>query len=391
MSHRPHRRLLVAAISICCAALLGASAPVTAYGDPRPTRDPITDIAAVRDRLDRLTSTVRVPGALAQVRDRHGRSVTVRSGAAELGDARPMVGRAGRFRIASASKSFVAVAVMQLVVDGRVRLDAPIDAYLPGVIRGRGEGAEIDGRRITVRHLLQHTSGLPEYSDAVDWSDLPEGPRGFLALALTREPTDVPGAQLSYANTNYLVAGMLVESVTGQDFRVATTRGILRPLGLRHTYWPARGEFGLRGPHAHTYGVHPARPDGGVVDTTEFPGYLLGASGGLVSTPTDLNRFWDGLFSGRLLPRWAVRAMTSGPVAADELVPGATYGLGITRVPLSCGWFWGHGGSVFPGVMVVSGRTPDGRQVTTYVTGAPETAADVLSVIDTALCRPAGD
>src|SRR5690606_41414071 len=91
-----------------------------------------------------------------------------------------------------------------------------------------------------------------------------------------------------------------------------------QPLGMRHTYWPKPGEQGIRGQHAHMYGVHPAAPEAGVVDTTRMPGYLLGASGGLVSTPKDLNRFWQGVFGGRLLSAKSLRAMTSAPVAVRQ-------------------------------------------------------------------------
>ncbi|WP_268997741.1 serine hydrolase domain-containing protein [Saccharothrix luteola] len=139
-----------------------SSAPATAE------RAPITDVAAIRAQLDLMTGADRVPGAPAEVRDRRGGSVTVTSGTAESGTGRPMVDGRGRFRIAGATKTFTAVAVLRLVARHQVRLDAPIETYLPGVVRGTGQGSGIDGRHITVRQLLQSTSGLPDCVSLVD-------------------------------------------------------------------------------------------------------------------------------------------------------------------------------------------------------------------------------
>lgn len=119
----------------------------------------------VQAQLDLLTTVDRVPGALAQVRDRRGRLVTMTAGTSELGTDRPMVGADGRFRVASVTKTFVATAVLRLAARDRVRLDEPIETYLPGVVRGTGDGAAIDGGNITVRQLLQHTSGVPNYTE----------------------------------------------------------------------------------------------------------------------------------------------------------------------------------------------------------------------------------
>src|SRR4051794_1574398 len=124
------RRVMVAvAVGAFAAAIVAPPSPAAAE------RRPITDAGAVRAQLDLLTSVDRVPGALAQIRDRDGRSVTVMSGPAELGRGRPMVTSVGRFRIASVTNPFTAVAVLQLVARNEVRLDAPIETYLPGIVR----------------------------------------------------------------------------------------------------------------------------------------------------------------------------------------------------------------------------------------------------------------
>ncbi|MFJ8542474.1 serine hydrolase domain-containing protein [Streptomyces sp. NPDC093586] len=362
-----HRRL--AAASLLTVILAGALAPAAAAHHDDP----------VQRQLDRLVDRDGVPGALAF----DGR-VTRTAGVADLESGRPMVDEKGRIRIASNTKAFTAAAVMRLVADGRIRLDASAGTYVP----------QLANRPVTVRQLLKQTSGLPEYTALVDWNqEQPGTDEGYLALALGEEPVFEPGTDWGYSNTNYLVLGMVIDKTSGTDFRTYVERTILRPLGLNDTYWPAPGELTLRGPHARNYGVHPARPGAGRVDVTELPGYEFGASGGLVSTPEDLNAFWNGLFGGRLLPGWAVRLMTrdSTDVGGRDVYPtGSRYGYGVAAIPLSCGGvYWGHGGDL-PGDSVGGGRATSGRgTVTVYsTTWAAEGASlrHLQGAVDAALC-----
>lgn len=383
----PARRMLAAG-AVVAAVLV----PATATAEHRP----VVDVAAVQGQLDLLTTGDRMPGALAQVRDRRGRTVTLTSGTAELGTGRPMVDASARFRIASVTKPFVAVAVLQLVAAGKVRLDTPIEEYLPGVVRGSGEGAEIDGRKITVRQLLQHTSGIPNYTEHLELTDPtapPVTPEEILGMALVHRPDFPPGAGWHYSNTGYIVAGMLIERITGRDVVTVVTERIIRPAGLRDTYWPAAGDLRIRGPHARNYLENPADPAGPLVEATAFEPTLAWAAGAMISTPTDLNRFWRALFDGRLLPRWAVTEMrTAVPVPRewqDLLGEGAAYGLGLMRVPLSCGGFaWGHGGDL-PGVSNISTHDDRGPTATVYRTAqvsSPQPLRRTLRTIDLALC-----
>ncbi|WP_271219154.1 serine hydrolase domain-containing protein [Streptosporangium carneum] len=364
----------MAAVGVLTAVALSAGAP--AFAAAAGPADPQT-------MLDTLTKADGFTGALLHTSD----GGTLTSGVAERGTDTPMVGAEGRFRIASVTKPVMAVAVLQLVAQGRIELDAPLERYLPGVVRGKGG----DGRKITVRQVLQQTSGLPEYVFLVDWNKPFPDTKGYLALALAQKPTGKPGERWAYSNTNYLVAGMIVNRVTGQDFRVVTARNIFGRLGLKGTYWPRRGETGLRGPHARFYGTLPTAPDK-EGDVTALPGYELGASGGLVSTPADMNRFWEGVFNGELVPDATLRAMFSPTVAtADpERWPlSERYGLGLGKRKLPCGGTaWLHGGDV-PGVTVLSGRSERGRTATVYVTGSADTprkAADLIATFDAAMC-----
>ena len=378
---RTYARRAVATVAALTAGALALAPLAPALADAGGGQGKVLE-----SRLRRLTAEDGMAGALARVQDERGDGRTVVSGTAELGTGRPMVGAGASFRIASMTKPVLAVTVTRLAERGKVRLDAPVERYLPGMVRGRGAGAAIDGRKMTVRDLLRHTSGLPDYTGAIDWTDLPDD---YLAPALAMEPT--PAGRFAYSNTNYLLLGRIVQAVTGEDFRTVSRRLVLQPLGMRDTYWPAKGEMGIRGEHAHTYGVSPADPEAGVVDLTRMPGYEFGASGGLISTPDDLNRFWKGVFGGKVMSAKALRTMTGDLVRVTE--PGwpdqARYGSGMSRARLSCGTVWMHGGDL-PGVSVLSGRDERGRQATVYVTGLAATQEQrehLIDAFDAAICE----
>lgn len=371
---------------------IAAGASVAALSAPAGAEHgPITDAAAVRAQLDLMTSTDRIPGALAEVRDRRGRSVTITSGTAELGTDRAMVDGAGRFRIASVTKPFTAVAVLRLAARHQVRLDAPVETYLPGVVRGAGEGSAIDGRYITVRQLLQHTSGLPDYVQFLNLAELnqPVEAAELVRIALSHKPDFAPGQGWQYSNTGYILAGMIVERLTHKDIGTAVTELVIRPAHLHDTYWPPAGERRIRGPHAHNYTVDKASPAGPLVDVTEFEPSWASAAGAMVSTPSDLNRFWQELLGGRLLPRWALAQMQT-VVPAPALGQGMEYGLGLMRLPLSCGGrIWAHGGDLAGGgVANISGQDDSGRAATVYITALTGDAAieHMLRTMDVALC-----
>ncbi|MFJ3145086.1 serine hydrolase domain-containing protein [Streptomyces halstedii] len=361
------KRARLVSVVLVAAGLVGAAAPAAVAHRPDP----------VQRQLDLLVDRDGVPGALA-----YGGGVTRTAGVADLESGRAMVGARGSFRLASDTKAFTATAVMRLVTDGRIRLDDRAGDYVP----------QLAGRAITVRQLLKQTSGLPEYSALVDWTHAGTSEE-YLALALGAAPEFPPGTGWGYSNTNYLVLGMVIDRVSGVGFRTYVERTILRPLGLDDTYWPAPDEFALRGPHARNYGVHPADPEAGRVDVTELPGYEFGASGGLVSTPRDLNAFWDGLFGGRLLPDRAVRQMTGDTtdVGGRDVYPaGSRYGYGVASVPLSCGGvYWGHGGDL-PGDSVGGGHATGGRGTVTVYTTTWAAEGDGLrhlqGAVDAALC-----
>ena len=315
------------------------------------------------------------PAALAAVTDSKGESagVAVGKGSLETGQAPPLD---GEVRIGSNTKTFVAVVVMQMVQEGKVGLDEPIEIYLPGLIKGEG----IDASKITVRQLLQHTSGLPEYTDTVPGrSDIFQikdhyaQPRDLLDTALSKPAAFEPGTQWAYTNTNYVVLGMLIERVSQRPVGEQIDQRIIKKLGLSHTYFPAPGDRSIKGTHPQGYHLS---AEGKLEDITEMDPAWGWAAGAMVSTPSELNTFFQAVFDGRLLTQASIDEMKKGVDASSRFGPGVVYGLGLIGTPLSCGGTsWGHGGTIH-GYQTNDAVGPDGTAVTIAVTAMPSAIAD---------------
>ncbi|MEU9045890.1 MULTISPECIES: serine hydrolase domain-containing protein [unclassified Kitasatospora] len=337
----------------------------------------------VQRGLNALVQADGVPAALATVRDRDGRIRHYTAGVGDLaGGAKVPVD--GQVRIGSNTKTFTAVVVLQLVAEGKIDLDAPVDTYLPGVVRGDG----IDGRHLTVRQLLQHTSGLADYEGLLDEASFRDRyfePRELLDLALRQKPDFAPGEKFGYSSTNYVLAGLIVQKTTGRPLAEEIDRRIIRRVGLRHTYFPAVGDRTIR--EAHPKGYRKDTADGPLRDFTEMDPSAGWAAGQMISTDSDLNRFFSALLAGRLLPPAELAQMRTTVPVGDT---GVGAGLGIFSRPLSCGGvYWGHGGDI-PGYETRGGATDDGRAVNIAVTTVPTdygVTRHLESVVDTALCR----
>ncbi|MFE2240494.1 serine hydrolase domain-containing protein [Streptomyces virginiae] len=357
------------AVAVMTLSTLTAAAPSVA-ARPRPD--------TLQRSLDRLVRSDGLPAALASVTGRDGRTRTYVAGAGDLTTGAE-VPRDGQVRIGSNTKTFTAVVVLQLVGEGRVGLDAPVETYLPGLVRGDG----IDGRHITVRQLLQHMSGLPNYTE-YDLQPRPYDPRDLLDIALRHKAHFAPGAKWEYSNTNYVLAGLIVEKVTGRDLAREIDRRIIQRLGLRHTYFPAPGDVTIREPHPHGY--HRETADGPLRDITDMDPSWSWAAGQLISTNSDLNRFFSELLRGRLLPDAQLAQMRT-TVPADYFGRGAGYGLGLVSRPLSCGGvYWGHGGS-FPGYETRGGATEHGRRAAHIAVTTQPADKTVMERVDAAVDR----
>ncbi|MFJ7243082.1 serine hydrolase domain-containing protein [Kitasatospora sp. NPDC098652] len=378
--HRPNRRgarggVAATVTAVAAAVVAGVLAPATASAAPRPD--------AVQQRLDALVQQDGAPAALATVKGRDGRTRTYTAGVGDV-TTKAKVPRDGQLRAGSNTKPFTAVVVLQLVAEGKVSLDASVDTYLPGLVRGDG----IDGRNITVRQLLQHTTGLPEYFDhdtVLNDSKRYYEPRELLGTALAKKAHFAPGAQWEYCNTNYLLAGLIIQKVTGRPLGEEVNKRIVDRIGLRHTYFPTPGDTKLR--EAHPEGYYRTE-DGSLRNYTELDPSWGWAAGAVVSTNTDLTTFFGALLGGRLLPAAQLAEMRT-TVPAEAFGPGVRYGLGLASRPLSCGGVaWGHGGTI-PGYYTAGGATDDGRAVNFAVTLIPDddTAKHVGQAVDDALCH----
>ena len=364
--HQTRHRTLIA-VSAAAALLAGTVSLSACSSASEQTAGTGSESDPLQDRMQSLVDA-GYPAALASVIGPDGEAIDVAAGIGDLATDEPAPVD-GEVRIASNTKMFVSTVVLQLVQEGKVALDAPIDTYLPGLITGDG----IDGTRISVRQLLQHTAGLPEYADqiAADAFAAQErytSPRDMLDIALAKPAVFAPGERWAYSNTNYLVLGLLVEAVTDRALPQQIDERIVKPLDLEHTYFPAPGERELRGEHPHGY--H-AKTVGDLLDITALDSSFAWSAGAMVSTPHELNVFMQALLDGELLNEESLAEMQTTVPAGDELWPEATYGLGLQSYPLSCGGVaWGHGGDI-PGTQTRNAVGPDGTAVTIAVTSLP--------------------
>lgn len=378
---------LLAAAALVLPAVPAVAAPGVApavrhgEGDPR---------ALLQQQLAAM-HTAGMPGVFAQVRD-GSRTWDVTAGVADVDSGRPV--RPGlRQRIGSITKTFVATTILQLVGEHRLDLDAPIVRYLHDASLDTLDG------RVTVRMLLNHTSGIADFAPILfaDPSAV-EGlrfhtftPQDLITIGLSQPATNAPGERWSYSDTNYIILGLLIEQVTGRPYAQEVNRRILRPLGLSHTYFPGTSPY-LRGPHMTGY----VMADGSLHDFTVFSPTSGWAAGEVISTAGDLNLFYRALLTGRLLnPALLTQMQTTVPII-PSMPEVAGWGLGIWWQETPCGRVWGHTGGVV-GYTTKSWHSADGRRQVTlaenlieYATpGQPhpiDQARDAF--LTTAMCGP---
>ncbi|CAM5744273.1 serine hydrolase domain-containing protein [Streptomyces hirsutus] len=358
-----HRRLAMSATLI--AALAGGLAPATAASAapaaPTAPAGPATPAAPAPD-MDGVTAALNsamangAPGAMARFTGPDGVR-TRTAGVRDRVSGEAMDTRA-RFRIGSVSKTFSSVVLLQLVDEGRLELDAPVNHYLPGLL---------PDDRITVRHLLTHRSGLADYTEAMFAKTVPgfEAVRNrvftyqeLVDLSLAEPRTTEPGVAYKYSNANFVVVGMLIENATGTSVAKQYEQRIIKPLKLRHTSY-VHPETRIRGTHVRGY-LHPDEVGAPLVDSTEQTVSWAQSAGAVISDPADLNTFTTALMRGRLLSPRMLDAMTT--VTPTDTTQTRFYGLGLRRYDLSCGTqVYGHTGTV-QGFYTYAFATRDGRR-----------------------------
>lgn len=316
-----------------------ASTSRSAAVDHAPTR--IAMEAAVR---------AGAPGVLGRVRDAHG-TWSAAVGVADLTTDRPR--RPGdRFRIGSITKTFVSTVILQLEAEHRIDLDNTVEHWLPGLVRGNGN----DGRLITVRQLLNHTSGLYSYdadpgfrANVFTSAFLTHRydtytPEQLVRTALAHAPHFAAGTAYKYSNTDYILVGLIVQKVTGHRYGTEIEQRVIKPLGLRSTTVPGTTAVMPR-PHGRGYSKFPDdAPDEPVHDVTDLNPSMAWAAGEMISSAGDLTRFYSALMRGGLLPKAQLTEMLTTASSGPGIHGG---GLGISPATLSCGiTVWGHDGGI---------------------------------------------
>lgn len=321
-------------------------------------------------------------GVQLRVHDERGEWVGS-AGAAELGEAaKPPTN--GHHRIGSNTKTFTATLVLQLVAEGKIALDDPAADYLPEF------GLD---QRITVRMVLQHTSGVfnftgEYYDDGTVVPGIPcplvQGkewvenrfktyrPEELVRLALAKQARFEPGADWSYSNTNYVLARLLIEKVTGSSYAEQMRRLILGPLGLSDTVVPDSSPE-IPAPHAHAYYRYEDSGQPKTIDVTRHNPSWISTGGDMISTTQDLHTFISALLGGKLLP---------APLLAEMCKPHpkAGYGLGVfvQDAGTNGGTIITHNGGT-AGHAALMYSTPDGSKTLTAALNYVDDAAMTLA------------
>jgi D-alanyl-D-alanine carboxypeptidase len=327
------RRLSVTALLL--GGVLAAAAPVQAAPRPAPAG------SALQRSLDRLVAMPSgPPGVIVIVQ--HGRyRAAYRAGTASLAQPRPLR-VSDRSRLASFSKAYTGAVTLGLVSRGRLRLGATIGQVLPGLPRA--------WHRVTLREVLQHRSGLPDYSASpalirrVQRAPRAVIPPRQLLRYVGHKPLQFrPGSRYRYVNSDNVVAAMMAEAVTGRGYRALLRQLVYRPAGLRATTLPSGPR--LPRPFLHGYARDAGRPAQDVSEVLSPS--AAWAAGAMVSTAADTNRFIRAYLAPRFFSRRVQAAqLRFTPGRSQPAGPGANAaGLAVFRYRTRCGTVYGHTGN----------------------------------------------
>ncbi|MEU6680312.1 serine hydrolase domain-containing protein [Streptomyces sp. NPDC046925] len=268
-----------------------------------------------------------------------------------------------RFRVGSNTKTLTATLVLQQVADNKIGLEDTVEKWLPGLVEG--------GQDITVRMLLNHTSGLGDFLLTPQFLPSLTGqeqrtwtPRELLAVTPRQNPPAEPGTKYSYSNANYEALGLILEKATGQTLADQIEEKITKPLDMNDSNLATGADWKAGKPHVRGYEPDagrlkailsgtvdlpqrvgfdgPPRPNDNI-DTSAIDPSWSWAAGGMVSTAQDWQRFLTALVSGELLPKEQMKQMRTTVDAPEE---GGGYGLGLMKVDTPCGTVWGHTGGL---------------------------------------------
>jgi D-alanyl-D-alanine carboxypeptidase len=304
------------------------------------------------------------PGAIAVVQRGKHREVHA-FGVRNLKSGLPMRANV-RMRLASTSKAFSGAVALSLVSEGELSLSDTVGERLPGLPHAWHE--------ITLRELLDHTSGLPNFTENPGFLKAlvadpknPPRPRELLSYVEDEPLNFEPGTEYRYSNTDNVIVGLMVQAATGSSYEEQLQEQVFGPLGLEKTSLPRGAD--LKKPYIHGYdndlSQQPPPDLSGVVASGWF-----WAAGGMVSTPSDFNAFVRGYVGGKLFDQETRARQRTIVVGGSSDPPGPgknSAGLGIFRYQTKCGTVWGHTG-FYPGYTQFLAASPDGnRSVTVSV------------------------
>ncbi|MFD9242113.1 serine hydrolase domain-containing protein [Streptomyces sp. NPDC059556] len=382
---RPRVRLRLSVAGLAASAVLAALVqPAQATGTP-PAPD-----RALQKQLDDLVRTAGGPPGVIALLRQGDRTSVYRAGVADTRTGRPPR-TTDHMRIASVAKAFSGAVALRLVDRQKLDLDDTIGERLPSL--------PVAWHQVTLRQLLNHTSGLPDFSTAPAFlAILQEDPRHhfdsrrLLDFVADRDLLFPPGSTYAYSNSDNIAVALMAEAATGQPYERLLAQLVYRPLGLRQTSLPQG--YRLPRPYLHGYDVTPPAPPEDISEVLGASG--VWASGGIVSTPKDLNAFVRAWAGGRgfLSEETRSEQRTFIPGAASEPAgPGVNAGgLAIFRYTTRCGTVYGHTGN-FPGYTQLAVGTADGRRSLTFSintqtskTVKPELLAKVRAVQEDFVC-----
>lgn len=373
---------LKSCVALVVAALIGAATASPAVAAGRPTGDD----APLRAEIQHLVDADGIPGMTA-VTSRYGRPVRIAAGLADIPSGRAMRPD-DQFRVASVTKTFVATVVLELVAEHKLALDQPIAGLLPEPIPNADQ--------ITVRQLLDHTSGLFDYSYSAGFDPgATYTPAQLIALGVANPPYFAPGGGFSYSSTNYIVLGEIVHQVTGRPIQDEVRQRLIDRLHLRSTTFPTVTTVAPRLARGYEFAAPLPPRSGPALDVTDKTSAgAAGAAAGMVSTAGDVDRFLGALLGGRLLPRHLLTEMEQPTPGSDAFfaaagAPGFSYGLGLMSASTPCGRLYGSLGQI-EGYFSIAMQVGDRRITLLMNTDSLQVAlsGEILSAAEQQLCRP---
>ncbi|MET8831362.1 serine hydrolase domain-containing protein [Streptomyces sp. NPDC004610] len=352
-------RLRAVRLLAVCLTVLVPAAPATAAATT--TSAAHGDDSALQRRLEALVRAPGGPPGAIALLQRGPHTQVVRAGVADLTTGRPPEPD-DHMRIASTAKAFSGAVALALADRHALRLDDTLRERLPRLPHAWGA--------VTLRQLLHHTSGLPDYTEDPRFQEIVTADPHHrfdsrrLLDHVARDPLRFPpGTRYQYSNSDNIAVALMAEAATGTPYETLLRDLVYRPLGLRDTSLPSG--YRMPEPYLHGYDTGPAAPPEDISEILSASG--VWASGGIVSTPADMNRFIRGYASGALYGGRLTREQRDWIEGASEPAgPGTnTAGLAIFRYATRCGEVLGHTGN-FPGYTQLIAATPDGRRSLTF-------------------------